>query len=76
MEKENEYLLRKLNYVYQKLQDVLDTVCKYDRVMYREFGKNDFAVINDVNEEIDDDFMGDDLLPIDEVEDFDNEERD
>lgn len=76
MEKENEYLLRKLNYVYQKLQDVLDTVYKYDRVMYREFGKNDFAVINNVNEEIDDDFMGDDLLPIDEVEDFDNEERD
>lgn len=76
MEKENEYLLRKLNYVYQKLQDVLDTVYKYDRVMYREFGKNDFAVINEVNEEIDDAFMGDDLLPIDEVEDFDNEERD
>lgn len=76
MEKENEYLLRKLNYIYQKLQDVLDTVYKYDRVMYREFGKNDFAVINEVNEEIDDDFMGDDLLPIDEVEDFDNEERD
>ena len=76
MEKENEYLLRKLNYVYQKLQDVLDTVYKYDRVMYRELGKNDFAVINEVNEEIDDDFMGDDLLPIDEVEDFDNEERD
>lgn len=76
MEKENEYLLRKLNYVYQKLQDVLDTVYKYDRVMYREFGKNDFAVINNVNEEIDDAFMGDDLLPIDEVEDFDNEERD
>ena len=76
MEKENEYLLRKLNYVYQKLQDVLDTVYKYDRVMYRELGKNDFAVINEVNEEIDDDFMGDDLLSIDEVEDFDNEERD
>lgn len=76
MEKENEYLLRKLNYIYQKLQDVLDTVYKYDRVMYREFGKNDFAVINEVNEEIDDAFMGDDLLPIDEVEDFDNEERD
>lgn len=76
MEKENEYLLRKLNYVYQKLQDVLDTVYKYDRVMYREFGKNDFAVINEVNEEIDDAFMGDDLLPADEVEDFDNEERD
>lgn len=76
MEKENEYLLRKLNYIYQKLQDVLDTVYKYDRVMYREFGKNDFAVINNVNEEIDDAFMGDDLLPIDEVEDFDNEERD
>ena len=76
MDKENEYLLRKLNYIYQKLQDVLDTVYKYDRVMYREFGKNDFAVINEVNEEIDDAFMGDDLLPIDEVEDFDNEERD
>lgn len=76
MEKENEYLLRKLNYIYQKLQDVLDTVYKYDRVMYREFGKNDFAVINEVNEEIDDAFMGDDLLPLDEVEDFDNEERD
>ena len=76
MEKENEYLLRKLNYVYQKLQDVLDTVYKYDRVMYREFGGNDLAVIEKVNNEIDDAFMGDDLLPIDEVEDFDNEERD
>lgn len=74
MEKENEYLLRKLNYVYHKLQDVLDVLYKYDRVMYREFGKNDFAVINDVNEEIDDDFMGDDLLTDDEVEDFDTEE--
>lgn len=76
MEKENEYLLRKLNYVYQKLQDVLDTVYKHDRVMHREFGKNDFAVIEKVNNEIDDEFMGDDLLLIDEVEDFDNEERD
>lgn len=73
MKKENEYLLRKLNYVYYKLQDVLDVLYKYDRVMYREFGKNDFAVINNVNEEIDDDFMGDDLLNADEVEDFDNE---
>lgn len=73
MEKENEYLLRKLNYVYYKLQDVLDVLYKYDRVMYREFRKNDFAVINDVNEEIDDDFMGDDLLNADEVEDFDAE---
>ena len=73
MEKENEYLLRKLNYIYYKLQDVLDVLYKYDRVMYREFGKNDFAVINDVNEEIDDDFMGDDLLPADEVEDFNTE---
>lgn len=75
MEKENEYLLRKLNYVYQKLQDVLDTVYKYDQVMHREFGKNDFAVIEKVNNEIDDEFMGDDLLDIDEVEDFVNEER-
>lgn len=74
MEKENEYLLRKLNYVYYKLQDVLDVLYKYDRVMYREFGKNDFAVINEVNEEIDDDFMGDDLLTDDEVEDFNTEE--
>lgn len=74
MEKENEYLLRKLNYVYYKLQDVLDVLYKYDRVMYREFGKNDFAVINDVNEEIDDNFMGDDLLTADEAEDFDAEE--
>lgn len=74
MEKENEYLLRKLNYVYHKLQDVLDVLYKYDRVMYREFGKNDFAVINEVNEEIDDDFMGDDLLTADEVEDFNTEE--
>lgn len=74
MEKENEYLLRKLNYVYYKLQDVLDVLYKYDRVMYREFGKNDFAVINKVNEEIDDDFMGDDLLTADEVEDFNTEE--
>lgn len=74
MEKENEYLLHKLNYVYYKLQDVLDVLYKYDRVMYREFGKNDFAVINDVNEEIDDDFMGDDLLTADEAEDFDAEE--
>lgn len=73
MEKENEYLLRKLNYVYYKLQDVLDVLYKYDRVMCREFGKNDFAVINNVNEEIDDDFMGDDLLNADEVEDFDAE---
>ena len=73
MEKENEYLLRKLNYVYYKLQDVLDVLYKYDRVMYREFGKNDFAVINNVNEEIDDDFMGDDLLTDDEVENFDAE---
>lgn len=73
MKKENEYLLRKLNYVYYKLQDVLDVLYKYDRVMYREFGKNDFAVINNVNEEIDDDFMGDDLLTADEVEDFDTE---
>lgn len=70
MEKENEYLLRKLNYVYHKLQDVLDVLYKYDRVMYREFGGNDLAVINEVNEEIDDDFMGDDLLTDDEVEDF------
>lgn len=74
MEKENEYLLHKLNYVYYKLQDVLDVLYKYDRVMYREFGKNDFAVINEVNEEIDDDFMGDDLLTADEVEDFNTEE--
>lgn len=74
MEKENEYLLRKLNYVYYKLQDVLDVLYKYDRVMYREFGKNDLAVINNVNEEIDDDFMGDDLLTDDEVEDFNTEE--
>lgn len=63
MEKENEYLLRKLNYVYDKLQDVLDVLYKYDRVMYRELGGNDLAVINNVNEEIDDDFMGDDLCP-------------
>lgn len=74
MEKENEYLLRKLNYVYYKLQDVLDVLYKYDRVMYREFGKNDFAVIINVNEEIDDNFMGDDLLNADEVEDFNTEE--
>ena len=74
MKKENEYLLHKLNYVYYKLQDVLDVLYKYDRVMYREFGKNDFAVINNVNEEIDDDFMGDDLLTADEAEDFDTEE--
>ena len=73
MEKENEYLLRKLNYVYYKLQDVLDVLYKYDRVMYREFIGKDLAVINEVNEEIDDDFMGDDLLTDDEVEDFDTE---
>lgn len=74
MEKENEYLLRKLNYVYHKLQDVLDVLYKYDRVMREEFVNKDFAVINEVNEEIDDDFMGDDLLTADEVEDFDTEE--
>lgn len=74
MEKENEYLLRKLNYVYHKLQDVLDVLYKYDRVMRLEFVNKDFAVINEVNEEIDDDFMGDDLLTADEVEDFDTEE--
>ena len=74
MEKENEYLLRKLNYVYHKLQDVLDVLYKYDRVMRVEFVNKDFAVINEVNEEIDDDFMGDDLLTADEVEDFDTEE--
>lgn len=74
MEKENEYLLRKLNYVYHKLQDVLDVLYKYDRVMHEEFVNKDFAVINEVNEEIDDVFMGDDLLTADEVEDFDTEE--
>ena len=74
MEKENEYLLRKLNYVYHKLQDVLDVLYKYDRVMRDEFVRKDFAVINEVNEEINDDFMGDDLLTADEVEDFDIEE--
>ena len=74
MEKENEYLLRKLNYVYHKLQDVLDVLYKYDRIMRGEFVNKDFAVINEVNEEIDDDFMGDDLLTADEVEDFDTEE--
>lgn len=74
MKKENEYLLRKLNYVYYKLQDVLDVLYKYDRVMHEEFVNKDFAVINDVNEEIDDGFMGDDLLTADEVEDFNTEE--
>lgn len=74
MEKENEYLLRKLNYVYHKLQDVLDVLYKYDRVMHEEFVNKDFAVINDVDDEIDDAFMGDDLLTADEVEDFDTEE--
>lgn len=74
MEKENEYLLRKLNYVYHKLQDVLDVLYKYDCVKREEFVNKDFAVINDVNDEIDDAFMGDDLLTADEVEDFDTEE--
>lgn len=72
MEKENEYLLRKLNYVYYKLQNVLDVLYKYDYVMHDEFVRNDLAVINEVNDEIDDSFMDDDLLTYDEVADFDN----
>lgn len=74
MEKENEYLLRKLNYVYYKLQDVLDVLYKYDRVMYDAFLGKDLVVIKAVNNEIDDDFMGDDLLTADEVKDFDTKE--